>query len=275
VLLSFSTNFYIISGVKGGKHLSFSIEKRDKGYVLFTITRSEKRNAINYDVMQGLTEAISLTANDVDVKALVITGEGNQAFCSGGDLSVFHQLQTKEEAYEMLSKMSHILYSLMTLTKPTIALLNGTAIGGGCELASACDFRLAREGIKAGFVQGKQGITTGWGGGTILSEKLPTAHSMKLLMEAEIQTVEYLKEAGFIDYIYSNSLINACENFLEKLLAVELKVLESYKMMWVLKWEQNKLKERIEKEVRNCSVLWESESHHKYVQNFISKKMQK
>jgi enoyl-CoA hydratase/carnithine racemase len=243
--------------------LSFSIEKRDKGYLLFTITRSEKRNAINYDVMQGLTEAVSLT-NDPAIKALVITGEGNQAFCSGGDLSVFHQLQTKEEAYEMLSKM------------PTIALLNGTAVGGGCELAAACDFRLAREGIKAGFVQGRQAITTGWGGGTILSEKLPTARSMKLLMEAEIQSAEYLKEeVGFIDHIYSNHHITACESFLERLLAVDLKVLESYKMMWVLKWEENKLRERIEKEVRNCSVLWESESHHKYVQNFISKKMQK
>jgi enoyl-CoA hydratase len=255
-------------------YLSFSIEKREKGYLLFTITRSEKRNAVNYEVMQGLTEAISLT-NDPDIKALVITGEGDQAFCSGGDLSVFHKLQSKEEAYEMLSKMSHILYSLMTLTKPTIALLNGTAIGGGCELASACDFRLAKEGIRAGFVQGKQGITTGWGGGTILAEKLPTSGSMKLLMEAQIQTAEYLKDVGFIDQIYSNHHITACETFMEKFLAVDLKVLESYKMMWILKWEENKLRERIEKEVRNCSVLWESESHHKYVQNFISKKMQK
>ncbi|MFS0778750.1 enoyl-CoA hydratase/isomerase family protein [Neobacillus sp. 3P2-tot-E-2] len=254
--------------------MSFSIEKREKGYLLFTITRSEKRNAVNYDVMQGLTEAISLM-NDPTIKALVITGEGDQAFCSGGDLSVFHQLQTKEEAYGMLSKMSHILYSLATLTKPTIALLNGTAVGGGCELAAACDFRLAREGIRAGFVQGKQAITTGWGGGTILSEKLPAARSMMLLMEAEIQTAEYLKEAGFIDQVYSNNYISACETFMEKLLAVDLKVLESYKMMWILKWEENKLRERIEKEVRNCSVLWESESHHEYVQNFISKKMQK
>jgi len=254
--------------------LSFTIEKRDKGYLLFTITRSEKRNAINYDVMQGLTEAISLT-KDPEIKALVITGEGDKAFCSGGDLTVFHQLQTKEEAYEMLSKMSHILYSLMTLTKPTIALLNGTAVGGGCEIASACDFRLAREGIRAGFVQGKQAITTGWGGGTILAEKLPAAHSMKLLMDAEIQNAEYLKEVGFIDQIYSNHYITACEAFLENLLAVDIKVLESYKMMWILKWEANKLRERIETEIRNCSVLWESESHHKYVQNFISKKMQK
>ena len=265
---------YIETREKGGSSLSYFIEKRDSGYLLFTIARSDKRNAINYDVMYGLTEAISL-ADDPSIKALVITGEGDRAFCSGGDLSVFHQLKTKEEAYVMLSKMSNILISILTMTKPTIALINGTAIGGGCELAAACDFRLARDGVKAGFVQGKQAITTGWGGGTILAEKLPAAGSMKLLMEADIQTAEYLKEAGFIDLIYSKDPISSCEAYLEKLLAVELSVLESYKMMWIRKWKVSKLRERIEEEVSNCSVLWESESHHRYVQNFISKKTQK
>jgi enoyl-CoA hydratase len=254
--------------------LSYTIEKREMGYLLFTIARSEKRNAVNYDVMEGLKEAISF-AGDSKIKALVITGEGDRAFCSGGDLSVFHELQTKEEAYPMLSKMSNILYSLLTLTKPTIALMNGPAVGGGCELAAACDFRLARAGVKAGFVQGKQAITTGWGGGTILAEKLPALSSMKLLMEANIQSVEHLKKVGFIDYIYSNNPISSCESYMEKLLAVDLEVLESYKMMWIRKWEENKLRERIEKEVSNCSVLWESESHHHYVKNFISKKTQK
>jgi enoyl-CoA hydratase len=255
--------------------LSYTIEEKEIGYLLFTITRSDKRNAINYDVMDGLTEAISL-ANTPAIKALVITGEGDQAFCSGGDLSVFHQLQTKEEAYTMLSKMSQILYSLLTLTKPTIALMNGAAVGGGCELAAACDFRVAREGIRAGFVQGKQAITTGWGGGTILAEKLPTGTSMKLLMEAEIQTAQYLREVGFVDKVFTDdNPITACESFMEKLLAIELRVLESYKMMWIGKWEESKLRERIEKEVRKCSVLWESESHHEYVKHFVSKKIQK
>ncbi len=253
--------------------MSYTIEKKEMGYLLFTMARNEKRNAVNYDIMHGLTEAISL-AKDPTIKALVITGEGEQAFCSGGDLSVFHQLYTKEEAYPMLSKMSEILYSLLTLTKPTIALLNGTAIGGGCELAAACDFRLARDGIKAGFVQGKQAITTGWGGGAILAEKLPAAGTMKLLMEAEIHPAEYLREVGFIDKIYSSDPISACEDFLEKLLAVNITVLESYKLIWIRKWEESRIRERIEKEVSNCSVLWESESHHQYVNRFMNKKTQ-
>lgn len=249
---------------------AYTIEKKDKGYLLFTITRSEKRNAINYDVMQGLSEAIML-AYDPDVKFLVITGSGERAFCSGGDLSVFHALNTKEEAYRMLSKMSEILYKLLTLPKPTLGLINGHAVGGGCEVLTACDFRLARTGAKAGFVQGKQAITTGWGGGTILFEKLVPSKAMKLLMEAELAPVEKLKEAGFIDGLFDQTPVKACEEFLDKLLTIDSSVLESYKSILIRKWEESNLKERIEEEVRNCSILWESDAHHSYVNNFLSK----
>src|SRR6476620_5251832 len=98
---------------------SYSIEKKDSGYLLFNITRDEKRNAIDYNVMQGLLEAIKM-ANETEIKAFVITGSGERAFCSGGDLAVFHALNTQEEAYAMLSKMSAILYSLLTFPKPTL-----------------------------------------------------------------------------------------------------------------------------------------------------------
>ncbi|MGG3466559.1 enoyl-CoA hydratase/isomerase family protein [Neobacillus pocheonensis] len=250
--------------------MSYIIEKREKGYLLFTIARSEKRNAINYEVMEGLSEAIKIS-QQADMKALVITGTGEKAFCSGGDLSVFHALHTKEEAYPMLSKMAKILFSLLTLPIPTIALMNGTTVGGGCELAAACDFRLARKGIKAGFVQGNQAITTGWGGGSILAEKLPASFAMKLLMEAELQSAEYLKDGGFVDLLYENDSHAACEAFLEKLLAKDGSVLQSYKRIWLRKWEASMLYERIEEEVRNCSFLWESDAHLDYVKTFIRK----
>ncbi|WP_312469178.1 enoyl-CoA hydratase/isomerase family protein [Neobacillus sp.] len=251
---------------------AYTIEKREKGYLLFTITRSEKRNAINYEVMKGLEEAIN-RASESDIRALIITGEEDHAFCSGGDLSVFHLLHTREEAYSMLSWMAAILYSLLTLPIPTVALINGTVIGGGCELAVSCDFRLARKGIKAGFVQGKQAITTGWGGGSILAEKLPTAIAMKLLMEAELHPAEELKEAGFIDGLFEKEAIQVCEAYLEKMLEKDLSVLQSYKRLWIRKWEENKLRERIEEEVKNCALLWESDAHHDYVKSFMKKRL--
>lgn len=254
--------------------MAYQIEKRENGCLVFTISRKEKRNAINYDVMEGLTFALQ-RAEESDIKALAITGAGDRAFCSGGDLSVFHLLRTREEAFSMLSKMADILYSLATLLKPTVALLNGTTIGGGCELASACDFRLAQKGIKAGFIQGKQAITTGWGGGTLLGERVPSPIAMKLLMDAELQTAEFLYEAGFINALYENDSMIACDAFLDKMLTNDLEVLKAYKKMWIRKWEVSNLRERMESEVDYCAALWESEAHLEHVKNFLSKKNSK
>jgi enoyl-CoA hydratase len=251
--------------------MSYLIEERDGGYLLFTINRSEKRNAINYEIMKGLKNALEL-AMSPNIKALVITGSGDQAFCSGGDLSEFHLLETQIEAYPMLKEMSQILYRLLTLPKPTIALMNGPAVGGGCELAIACDFRLAKNGVKAGFVQGKQAITTGWGGGTILAEKLPQSATLKLLMEGEVQTAEHLRAVGFLDEFYDGDPMRACETFLNKMLTLETNVLSAYKNMYIRKYEQSKLLERIEEEVLSCSFLWESEAHHQHVSNFLKNK---
>jgi enoyl-CoA hydratase/carnithine racemase len=172
----------------------------------------------------------------------------------------------------MLSKMANILYALLTFPKPTLALINGIALGGGCELASACDFRLARTGVKAGLVQGKQAIITGWGGGSIIAEKFAVSKAMKLLMDAEIHTAQYLSELGFIDGLFTHDPLLACETYLGNLLSNDSRVLQSYKRLWIRKWEEAKLRERIEEEIKNCAVLWEGEAHLGHVKNFLSKK---
>ncbi|MFE8703646.1 enoyl-CoA hydratase/isomerase family protein [Cytobacillus sp. FJAT-54145] len=249
----------------------YTIEEHENGLLIFTITRESKRNSINYEVMDGLVEAIEL-AKLPHVKILIITGEGEKAFCSGGDLSVFHELKTEEQAYTMLSRMSKILYELLMLPKPTVALMNGMALGGGCELATACDFRIARKDIKVGFVQGKLAITTGWGGGTILLEKLPSSTALEILMESSIYTAEELQNLGFIHYIYEGDPLYAMLTFIKNKQMIEGSVLRAYKEIAVRKWNQSNIRERIETEVRKCSILWESEAHHKQVDLFINRK---
>ena len=249
----------------------YIIEKQKEGYLLFTINRPDKRNAVNYDIIKGLEEAVSKAAAS-DVKALVITGSGDKAFCSGGDLSIFHQLRTEEEAYEMLIKMARVLTNVLLLPKPTIALMNGTAVGGGCEVASACDFRIARQGIKAGFVQGKLAITTGWGGGSMLLEKLSPANGLKMLLEAELYDTSTLKELGFLNYIYEGDHQTALNHYLQHILQLDRDVLSSYKELLVKKWKVSGIAKRIEEEVSRCSMLWERDEHHKLVEKFNSKK---
>jgi enoyl-CoA hydratase len=249
---------------------SYLIHKEDE-CLWFTINRPEKRNAINFDVMDGLNEFLTLGESQ-DIKALVITGAGDDAFCSGGDLSVFHQLKTEEEAYEMLSKMASILYKLLVFPKPTIAMMNGYAVGGGCELATACDFRLAKSGIKAGFIQGKLAITTGWGGGSMLIEKIGQYEALKMLLTANLYDSEELLQLGYIHKSYDGIVdIKSRNIFLQEIIRLESNVLSSYKKILIARWESMNLKQRIFDEVRNCAILWESEAHHKQVDSFLNK----
>lgn len=245
------------------------VEKSESGFMLLTLNRPEKRNAISYQLMDELADALHKASLDDGVKAVVITGAEDRAFCSGGDLEEFHSLHTEEEAYGMLSKMGDILYNLATFPKPTIALINGSAIGGGCEIATACDFRLAKRNVKLGFVQASLGIITGWGGATLLMEKLPYQSAMQLLLNGTIYTVEEAKEFGFIDYLLDD--VSDFEGFIATMLTRELGVLVTYKELLVSKWNHAGIKERMQAENRKCAILWETDAHHEAVQRFLQK----
>jgi enoyl-CoA hydratase/carnithine racemase len=249
-------------------------ERTESDLLLFTINRKAIRNAIDFEVMDGLMEVINTVRNDTSIKALLITGCGNEAFCSGGDLSVFHELHTKEQAYLMLSKMGNILYELLTLNRPTVAILNGTAIGGGCELATACDFRIAKAGTKFGFVQGRLSITTGWGGGTMLMEKLPYDQASYLLYSAQTFSVEVGKEKGFIHKVLNEPEWSAqgmkwVSDLVEH---SSSKVLSAYKQIAINRWDAMNVRDRMLEEIKQCSILWESEEHHEAVSSFLKRK---
>jgi len=235
-----------------------------------TINRPEKRNAISYELMDAFDAAIEMARKDEAVKILLIRGAGEQAFCSGGDLSVFHALETEAEAFSMLSKMGEVLYKLATFPKPTIAYINGTAIGGGCEIATACDIRIAKQGTKMGFVQGDQAITTGWGCGTILMEKLPSSNAFSMLWSAKVMTAETAKELGFVSEVVEDD--EQVLSYLEVFNNKQREVLEAYKSMLVRKWEQTSLKDRMMDEIKVCSKLWEKEEHLLAVQQFRERK---
>ncbi|MDW7613216.1 enoyl-CoA hydratase/isomerase family protein [Peribacillus simplex] len=247
------------------------VEKDIRGIMKVLINRPEKRNAVNYQLMDELKSILSEAAHDDEVKLLVLTGAGSEAFCSGGDLSEFQDLQTEEEAFTMLSKMGEILYTLAVFPKPTFALINGSAVGGGCEIATACDFRLAKSGVKLGFVQGTLGITTGWGGASLLLEKIPEQKALKLLLDAKIHKAEEAKEFGFVDEIVGEGL-DGWEKFAEDFLRHETGVLMAYKRLLVHKWEYSGLRGRMDAEIRECSKLWASDEHHDAVDRFLNKK---
>jgi enoyl-CoA hydratase/carnithine racemase len=251
--------------------MDYKIELDNKsGILLFTITREDKRNAINYEVMDGLGKAMDRALQE-DVRVLAITGAGDKAFCSGGDLTAFHSLHTEQEAYGMLSQMGELLYKLAVFPKPTVAIINGTAVGGGCELAAACDYRIARTGAKIGFIQGGLSITTGWGGGTLLFERIENRFAFKMLSEAAVFQAEQLNEFGFIDRLHDKVGAEEVRAFFANEQLIDSNVLQAYKQMMIGKWQEGGLKSRMDKEIHTCAVLWAKDEHHQAVAAFLSK----
>ncbi|MED1202181.1 enoyl-CoA hydratase/isomerase family protein [Heyndrickxia acidicola] len=246
----------------------YEITLKRSGVLQFKINRPNKRNAVNYNIMKGFEEVLEQAEKDDSVKVLAFTGSGEEAFCSGGDLDEFHALITAEQAYGMLATMSKVLYRIASLNKPTIAVLNGTAVGGGCEIAAACDFRIAKKGIRLGFIQGSLAITTGWGGASLLFERILSSHALKILSEARMYDVRTLKEIDFIQEIYEDWTGEMEEAFLDSILKTDIYVLKAYKKQLVSKWKQTKLEERMLEESRQCAVLWEKPVHHEAVSRF-------
>lgn len=253
--------------------MSYKIEIND-GIATFVINRPEMRNAVNHAVMEGLEKFLSQIETDGNIAYAVITGAGDRAFCSGGDLSEFHGFRTADEAYPMLSKMAGLLYRLSTLPVPVIALVNGAAVGGGCEIATACDYRLISSKTKAGFIQGTLAITSGWGGASQLLVKMNNHDvAMKLLSEAKVHTAEQLQETGWATEVFDGDSQDGLEKFISEMKTIHPSVHRAYKRLAILKWEQSGLGNHMLEEAAQCAKLWESDAHHEAVEKFLSKKL--
>ncbi|TWT28091.1 enoyl-CoA hydratase/isomerase family protein [Planomicrobium sp. CPCC 101110] len=247
--------------------MSYKIEISEQ-ILTFTIDRPDIRNAINDEVMAGFEELVQ-KAEEGDIRYVVITASGTKAFCSGGDLSVFHELKTEAEAYPMLKRMSDVLYRIKTLHVPVIAILNGAAVGGGCEIATACDYRLVTAHAKCGFIQGTLAITSGWGGGTYLFEALPHDKALRMLTEARVYTSDELEENGWATkVVYKEEDIH---NFFASMNNIRPEVHRAYKSIALRKWQETDLKGRVDAEVRKCAELWAEDAHHEAVESFLNK----
>ncbi|WP_243298159.1 enoyl-CoA hydratase/isomerase family protein [Bacillus litorisediminis] len=249
----------------------YKIERLNKNVLVFTITREHVLNAVNDNVMEGLKEACDLIKKDREYALFVITGEGEKAFCSGGDLREFHTLHTAKQSFQMLQKMTHILYDLATLPVPVVGLLNGSAVGGGMEIAAACDIRYANEKGKYGFIQASLAITTGWGGGTLLLEKFPPHIALEWLAKGEKRTAFDWQNDRFFNNLFSEDPFAFFEKECHSMINNQSEVLRSYKQLLLQKFNLPTLLERMLTESQNCSVLWESEAHHEAVHLFLDK----
>lgn len=247
--------------------------EKNNGIALITLNRPEVRNAISLELAEELDECLDQLAADSEVKVVVFTGAGDKAFVSGGDLGQLLSVRTKDKSQPMLLRISRLLSKIDRYPKPTIAMINGVALGGGCEFATACRFRFATEQAKLGFVQIGMHIITGWGSGTRLMEKIGTNQALTLLLTGEVINASHGHKIGFIDEVYAHDeLRDKVFEFAEKIAKHPLPGIQAY--MKIAKMVDSNLSREvcIEEEIDLCSDLWGSEAHYAVVQKFLKKK---
>src|SRR5688572_4281826 len=168
------------------------------GVGILQINRPAARNALNWTAQEQFAGIVAQAAHDLALRALIITGVGDKAFAAGGDLKELEG-RPKPATGERLNRvMSAALDQLTELPIPVLAAVNGDALGGGCEILTACDLRLAAAHARLGFVQVKVALTTGWGGTARLVRLLGQSRATELLLTGRIISAAEAQQIGLV-----------------------------------------------------------------------------
>lgn len=170
------------------------------GILTITINRPDKLNALNKDVFTDLNKALDEVESNNKIRSVIITGAGPKAFVAGADISEFGGL-SKTEAMALAKRGQDTFAKIENSVKPIVAAVNGFALGGGCELAMSCHFRIASENAKFGQPEVNLGLIPGYGGTQRLVQLIGKGKAMELLMSAHLIDAAEAKQLGLVNYV--------------------------------------------------------------------------
>lgn len=187
----------------------------ENGIYILTINRPDKLNALNKDVFTDLNIALDEIESNVEIKSVIITGAGPKAFVAGADISEFNALD-KQQAMALAKRGQDTFARIENSSKPIVAAVNGFALGGGCELAMSCHFRVASENAKFGQPEVNLGLIPGYGGTQRLVQLIGKGKAMELLMSAHMIDANEAKQLGLVNYVTTaETLLEHTKNILQ------------------------------------------------------------
>jgi enoyl-CoA hydratase len=193
-------------------------EKRDRiGFITFN--RPKVLNALNRRTMEELKDILTAAGEDDEVRVLILTGAGEKSFVAGADIGEL-AMQTPVSGKEKAAFGQGVLHLLETIGKPSIAAINGFALGGGCEVALACSMRLASKTARLGQPEVKLGIMTGYGGSQRLTRLCGKGVAYELCLTGEMISAEEALRIGLVNHVYEPAeLLPAAEALAKKIIA--------------------------------------------------------
>jgi len=209
------------------------ITQRNGAVLRLSLNRPAQRNALSLELLDELGSVLERYRGDSRLKCVIIRAAGDRCFAAGGDLKELDRVRSEDEARAMAQKGRRTLDRIRCFPLPVIAALNGPALGGGAELAMACDARVAVEHAELGFLQAQLNVTTAWGGGIDLIAALGDNRALKLLLAGRRLSAARGHELGLIDRLCApeQSLERCVDDFIEPYLARSYKVLRGFKAL--------------------------------------------
>jgi enoyl-CoA hydratase len=174
----------------------------ENGILTITINRPDMMNALNREVFNDLDNVMGEITTNAEIKSAIITGSGAKAFVAGADIAEFADYN-KEEAMALAKRGQDVFFKIENSKKPVIAAVNGFALGGGCELAMACHFRICSENAKFGQPEVNLGLIPGYGGTQRLTQLVGKGKSMELQMTARMIDANEALACGLVNQVCS------------------------------------------------------------------------
>ncbi|MBB1285204.1 enoyl-CoA hydratase/isomerase family protein [Flavisolibacter sp. BT320] len=187
----------------------------ENGILTVTINRPDKLNALNRDVMADLDSVLNEIESNSEIKAVILTGAGQKGFVAGADITEFLGL-SKEDGMALAKKGQDIFFRIENNSKPIVAAVNGFALGGGCELAMACHFRIASEGAKFGQPEVNLGLIPGYGGTQRLVHLIGKGRALELLLSGNMVDAQTALQYGLVNHVVpQEELLNKTRSILD------------------------------------------------------------
>lgn len=232
------------------------------GVLRVTIDRPAKRNALSLGVLEEIREIFTNHADDTGLRLAVLTAIGDKAFASGGDLGELARFTSEEDAAAFSRHGKAALDAIRYFPVPVVARINGVALGGGAELALACDMRVATASARIGFIHGRLNIAPSWGGGIDLVRLVGPARALAMMARADVLDVREASALG---------LFNACapsddqfdatlEAFVAPMRERPAQVMRAIKSLAIVDRRRDRSVADLEETTRFASV-WAHEDH--------------
>jgi len=186
------------------------------GILTVTINRPEKLNALNRDVISELAAVLTEIESNNEIRSAIITGAGPKSFVAGADISEFVGLSGSEGSDLAQRGQETVFNRIENSPKPIVAAVNGFALGGGCELAMACHFRIASENAKFGQPEVNLGLIPGYGGTQRLVQLVGKGRALELLLTANMIDAATAQQCGLVNHVApQEELLNKTRALLE------------------------------------------------------------